>query len=668
MPSGRRGRFPHGTPVLDAARSLGVYIESVCGGRGICGRCQVVPTIGQFAKHGIESKADHLSPGNSVEQRYADKRTLSVDRRLSCQVKVQGDIVIDVPTDTQVHRQVVRKRAENRRITRDLTTQLCFIEVEEPDMEQPLGDLERLYKALEDDWGFQNLRIDRFILPRVQSILRKGQWKATAAVYDNGVGQPVITSLWPGLHNEALGLSVDIGSTTIAAHLSSLLSGRTLASAGTSNPQIRFGEDLMSRVSYVMMNPDGDKAMTRVVREAIATLIQKVCAEADMDPTDLVEGVFVGNPIMHHLFLGIDPTELGGAPFALATSGAQTFPARELGLPMNEGARVYTLPCIAGHVGADAAGATLAEAPHKSDEMTLLVDVGTNAEIVLGNKHRVVAASSPTGPAFEGAEISCGQRAAPGAIERMRIDPETLIPKIRVIGIDAWSDEEEFAEKIDSVGVTGVCGSGIIEAIGEMFLAGIISEDGVIDGSLAEKSDRIVQDGRTFSYVLWRGEQELRILQTDVRAIQLAKAALYAGVKLLMDKLEINSVDRIKLAGAFGTYIDPKYALVLGLVPDCEVEHVKAVGNAAGTGARMCLLNKGHRREIEELVQRIEKIETALEPKFQEHFVSAMALPNKLDPFPKLAAEVELPARSPSAATTEDQTAGRRRRRRRATA
>ncbi|MEL7542479.1 MAG: ASKHA domain-containing protein [Pseudomonadota bacterium] len=668
MPSGRRGRFPHGTPVLDAARSLGVYIESVCGGRGICGRCQVVPTIGQFAKHGIESKADNLSPGNSVEQRYAEKRTLAVDRRLSCQVKVQGDIVIDVPTDTQVHRQVVRKRAENRRITRDLTTQLCYIEVEEPDMEQPLGDLERLYQALEDDWGFQNLRIDRFILPRVQSILRKGEWKATAAVYDNGVGQPVITSLWPGLHNEALGLSVDIGSTTIAAHLSSLLSGRTLASAGTSNPQIRFGEDLMSRVSYVMMNPDGDKAMTRVVREAIATLIQKVCAEANMDPTDLVEGVFVGNPIMHHLFLGIDPTELGGAPFALATSGAQTFPARELGLPMNEGARVYTLPCIAGHVGADAAGATLAEAPHKSDEMTLLVDVGTNAEIVLGNKHRVVAASSPTGPAFEGAEISCGQRAAPGAIERIRIDPDTLIPKIRVIGIDAWSDEEEFAEKIDSVGVTGVCGSGIIEAIGEMFLAGIISEDGVIDGSLAAKSDRIVQDGRTFSYVLWRGEQELRILQTDVRAIQLAKAALYAGVKLLMDKLEITSVDRIKLAGAFGTYIDPKYALILGLVPDCEVQHVKAVGNAAGTGARMCLLNKGHRREIEELVQRIEKIETALEPKFQEHFVSAMALPNKLDPFPKLAAEVTLPVRSEKTDMADDASGGRRRRRRRATA
>jgi uncharacterized 2Fe-2S/4Fe-4S cluster protein (DUF4445 family) len=508
------------------------------------------------------------------------------------------------------------------------------------------------------------LRCDHYLLPRVQSILRKGEWKITALVHDNGLGQPVITALWPGLHNNALGLSVDIGSTTIAAHLSSLLSGRTLASAGTSNPQIRFGEDLMSRVSYVMMNPGGDKALTKVVREAVATLIEKVCSEADCSSDDIVEGVFVGNPIMHHLFLGIDPTELGWAPFALATSGSQTFPARDLGLPMNEGARIYTLPCIAGHVGADAAGATLAEAPHKVDEMTLLVDIGTNAEIVLGNRHRIVAASSPTGPAFEGAEISSGQRAAPGAIERIRIDPETLTPKIRVIGIDAWSDEDEFAEKIDSVGVTGVCGSGIIEAIGEMFLAGIISQDGVIDGSLAEKSDRIIKDGRTYSYILWRGDVELKILQTDVRAIQLAKAALYAGVKLLMDKLEIDHIERIKLAGAFGTYIDPKYALIMGLVPDCEVSNVKSVGNAAGTGARMCLLNKGHRTEIEDLVKRIEKIETALEPKFEDHFVAAMDFPNKIDPFPRLEQTVTLPEPKYVQAGA-DADGGRRRRRRR---
>lgn len=668
MPSGRRGRFPHGTPLLDAARSLGVYIESVCGGRGLCGRCQVTVTEGRFAKHGITSTADHVSPLSDTEARYASKRSLAADRRLSCSALISGDLVIDVPTDAQVNRQVVRKRAESRAIPRDLMTDLCYIEVAEPDMEHPSGDLERVLAALKTDWGIEDALVDFHLLPRVQTILRRGNWKATAAV-SWAIGRPTVIALWPGFHNSALGLAVDIGSTTIAAHLSSLLSGRTLASAGTANPQIRFGEDLMSRVSYVMMNPDGDQALTKAVREAIVTLIGKVCGEAGADPADIIDAVFVGNPIMHHLLLGIDPRELGGAPFALATSGSLNFRARELDLPVNEGARVYTLPCIAGHVGADAAGATLAEGPHRAEEITLLVDVGTNAEIVLGNRHRIVAASSPTGPAFEGAEISCGQRAAPGAIERVRIDPETLVPKIRVIGVDAWSDEPEFAEKIDQVGVTGICGSGIIETIAEMFLAGVVTADGVIDGTRADDSDRVIKNGRTFSYVLWRGDHELTITQNDIRSIQLAKAALYAGVKLLMDRLGIKEVDRIKLAGAFGTYIDPKYAMVLGLIPDCDVKKVSSVGNAAGTGARMALLNKGYRREIENLVGRIEKVETALEPKFQEHFVNAMALPNKIDPFPKIKQVVTPPA--PKSTDNEDESevssakGGRRRRRRR---
>jgi uncharacterized 2Fe-2S/4Fe-4S cluster protein (DUF4445 family) len=643
MPSGRRGRFPLGTPVLDAARSLGVYIESVCGGRGICGRCQVEVQDGAFAKHGITSAQDHLSPFTDTEARYVDKRgELENQRRLSCSATIQGDLVVDVPQDVQINRQIVRKRAETRVIERDPIIQLCYVEVEEPDMAKPLGDTDRLLRALREQWRFESPRIDFHLLPRVQKVLREGGWKVTAAVHHDR-GGPVVTALWPDLHNFACGIAVDIGSTTIACHLSALLSGRTLASAGIPNPQIRFGEDLMSRVSYVMMNPDGREAMTKVVREAIGVLIGKVCAEAGVGFDEILDCVFVGNPIMHHLFLGIDPTELGGAPFALAVSDALNYRASDLGLPVNPGARVYTLPCIAGHVGADAAGVVLSEAPHRSDEIALVVDVGTNAEIVLGSRERLVAASSPTGPAFEGAEISSGQRAAPGAIERVRIDPVTLEPKVKVIGGDEWSDDPAFVRTEADVGVTGICGSGIIEAIGEMFLAGIISADGVIDGTLAEKSDRIVPSGRTFSYVLWRGAQELRILQTDVRAIQLAKAALYAGVRLLMDKLGIEKVDRIRLAGAFGSYIDPKYALVIGLVPDCPLDKVAGVGNAAGTGARMALLNKTYRREIEELVRKIEKIETALEPRFQEHFVNAMAFPNKVEAFPNLAAAVALP-------------------------
>jgi uncharacterized 2Fe-2S/4Fe-4S cluster protein (DUF4445 family) len=649
MPSGRRGRFPLGTTVLDAGRSLGVYIESVCGGRGICGRCQIQVTEGEFAKHQITSAASHLSPFTETESLYVSKRGELEGRRLSCTATILGDLVVDVPQDVQINRQIVRKRAETRTIERDPATQLCYVEVEEPDMEKPLGDTDRLLRALAEQWRLQSPLIDLHLLPKVQKILREGEWKVTAAVHHEH-GRPVVVALWPGLHNFACGIAVDIGSTTIACHLSSLLSGRTLASAGAPNPQIRFGEDLMSRVSYVMMNPDGRQAMTTAVRNAIAVLIGKVCGEAEISPDEILECVFVGNPIMHHLFLGIDPTELGGAPFALAVSEALHFKGSELGLPVNEGARVYTLPCIAGHVGADAAGATLAEGPHRGDEITLLVDVGTNAEIVLGNRDRLVAASSPTGPAFEGAEISSGQRAAPGAIERVRIDPETLEPRLKIIGSDHWSDEPEFLEAAESLGVTGICGSAIIEVMGELFLAGVIDEDGVIDGSLAAKSDRIVQTGRTWAYVLWRSGQpgsnrEIRILQTDVRAIQLAKAALYAGVRLLMDKLGIDHVDRIKLAGAFGNYIDPKYALIIGLVPDCPLDKVAGVGNAAGTGARMALLNKGYRAEIESLVRRIEKIETAMEPRFQEHFVSAMAFPNKVESFPNLAASVPLPAR-----------------------
>ncbi len=666
MPSGRRGRFAHGTPVLDAARSLGVYIESVCGGRGICGRCQVVPTEGHFAKHGITSRAEHLSGWSDTEKRYDKVRKLPADRRLSCSAKVLGDLVIDVPTDVQVNAQVVRKRAETRDIARDLTTRLYYIEVEEPDMHQPLGDADRLVRALKKDHGLDGLTLDFPLVPAIQKILRKGEWKVTCAIHDEGKGHPVINAVWPGYTERLFGVACDIGSTTIAMHLTDLMTGRNVASAGTSNPQIRFGEDLMSRVSYVMMNPGGLPDLTRVVREAVNTLISRVAGQADVRPDEIMEAVFVGNPIMHHLFLGIDPTELGGAPFALALSGALTLPARQLGLELHNGARVYTLPCIAGHVGADAAGATLSEGPHRGDEITLLVDIGTNAEIILGSSKRLVAASSPTGPAFEGAQISAGQRAAPGAIERVRIDPVTLEPKIRVIGIDAWSGEPEFEEKKHQVGVTGICGSGIIEVVAEMYLAGIISEDGVIRGEMAARSDRIIQEGRTFSYVLWREsdmaitvpaaspadaeDQQMSnpglqhvVTQTDIRAIQLAKAALYAGIKLLMDKLEITAVDRIKLAGAFGSYIEPKYAMVLGLVPDCDLKKVAAVGNAAGTGARMALLNRGHRREIEELVTRIEKIETALEPKFQEHFVYAMALPNKVDSFPHLEAEVKLP-------------------------
>ncbi|MTI43008.1 DUF4445 domain-containing protein [Roseibium hamelinense] len=663
QPSGRRGTFPVGTPLLDAARSLGVYVESVCGGRGICGRCQISVSEGAFAKENVTSTADNLAGATDAENRYAELRSLPADRRLSCQAKILGDLVIDVPTDAQTNRQVVRKRAEAKAIAPKSAVSLHTVTLAEPDMHVPRGDADRLREALKGAAGLTDLAMDPALLPKVQTILRQGKWTVTAAIYSDAQAPATVTALWPGEKTAVYGLAVDIGSTTIAAHLCNLQTGRTVSSQGTSNPQIRFGEDLMSRVSYVQMNPSKLPDLTKAVRDAINALVGKLVGDVGAARSDILDATFVGNPVMHHLFLGIDPVELGGAPFALAASDAMILNARDLDLELNPGARVYMLPCIAGHVGADAAAATLSEAPHKGEDITLLVDVGTNAEIVLGNRNRLLAASSPTGPAFEGAEISSGQRAAPGAIERIRIDKDTLEPRFKVIGVDEWSDEEGFDEKVDSVGVTGICGSGIIEAVAEMYLAGLITEDGVIDGSMAERTVRIQPKGRTFSYQIADQGVEISILQTDIRAIQLAKAALYAGVKLLQDKLGTTKLDRIKLAGAFGSYIDPTYAMVLGLIPDCPVDGVSGVGNAAGTGARMALLNTDHRREIEQTVREIEKIETALEPKFQEHFVNAMALPNKVDPFPNLREAIALP--EPKELPQSAEGAGGRRRRRR---
>ena len=651
-PSGRRGAFERGTTVLDAARRLGVDLDSVCGGRGICGRCQVEVSEGEHAKHGLTSTAGHLSAVSDVERAYARDRGLAAGRRLGCTAQIEGDLVVDVPPESQVYRQVVRKEADARDVEIDPVVRLHYVEVEEPSLASPSGDLARVRDALAREWGLEGLDCDPTILPALQPALREGEWTVTVAVHDG----TTITAVWPGFHDRAYGIAFDVGSTTIAGHLCDLHSGDVLASGGAMNPQIRFGEDLMSRVSYVMMHPGSQKELTRVVRGALAKMTAELAKHAGIDRADILEVTLVGNPVMHHLFLGLDPTELGGAPFTLAVDDALRFRASELNLPVNAGARVYVLPCIAGHVGADTAGVVLAEGPHLTDELTLVVDVGTNAEIVLGNRERLLAASSPTGPAFEGAQISSGQRAAPGAIERVRIDRDTLEPRFKVIGQDAWSDDPAFGE----TAVTGICGSGIIEVVAELHLAGVLTTDGTIDGAAAARTPRVVGDARTFSYVLYDGEPELQVTQNDIRQIQLAKAALYAGCRLLLDRYGVDCVDRVRLAGAFGNQIDPLHALVLGLVPDCEPANVTAAGNAAGTGARIALLNRAARAEIEDVVRRIEKVETAMEPRFQEHFVRAMAIPHDTDPYRRLASVVKLPARRTSGADATGR--GRRKR------
>jgi uncharacterized 2Fe-2S/4Fe-4S cluster protein (DUF4445 family) len=654
-PSGRRGRFPAGTSVLDAARHLGVDLDSVCGGRALCGRCQVEVVGGELPKHGIVSGPSAVSAEGDAEQRLRSRGRVGAGRRLGCQARILADVAVDVPPDSQAHHQVVRKPTEAHDITIDPVVRACYVEVARPDMADPTGDLQRLFEALRGEWQLDGLTMPLEVLQSLQPALRRGDWRVTVAVRE----ECEVVAVWPGFRDRLIGAAVDVGSTTIAVQLCDLVSGEVLASAGRMNPQIRFGEDLMSRVSYVMMNPGGERELTRAVRSAIGELVAGAAASAGVTADDIVEMTVVGNPVMHHLLLGLSPVELGTAPFALASDAAASLPAVALELDLHPGARVYALPCIAGHVGADAAAVLLAEAPWERDELTLIVDVGTNAELILGNRHRLLAASSPTGPAFEGAQVSCGQRAAPGAIERVRIDRDTLEPRFKVIGCDLWSDEPGFSEGLPRAGVTGVCGSGIIETIAEMFLAGLILPDGTIPAAMAERTQRIVAEDRTFAYVLHAGPPELRIRQEDVRAIQLAKAALYAGARLLMARFGADRLSRIRLAGAFGSHIDVKYAMVLGMIPDAPLAQVSSAGNAAGTGARIALLDRSSRAKIEARVRQVEKVETAIEPDFQRLFVEAMALPHRSDEFVELARVVDLP--SPAAAARGG---GRRRGRR----
>ena len=629
MPSGKRGHFDPGTTILQASRSLGVDLDSVCGGRAICGRCQIQPTEGEFAKHGITSSFSNLNRLTESEIKYSKRKGLEASRRLGCQTIISGDVVIDIPEESQLHQQVVRKDFEASSVTINPLSKLHLIDLSQSSFDSNDQLQELINEKLRDDWG---IKISQILPKYFDHKLFSEADNGTIAVREKNT----VVDIWPGLVEKIYGVSIDIGSTTLAVNLSDLQTGEVMASEGSMNPQIRFGEDLMSRVSYCMLNPGSEEKLTKTVRESIKELITKACKKVQIDPNHILEATVVGNPVMHHLFLGFDPVPLGVAPFKLKTSDSVTESSKDLDLGINDNASVYVLPCLAGHVGADAAAVILTEKPYQQDAYSLIVDVGTNAEIIVGNKDKVLAASSPTGPAFEGAQINSGQRAAPGAIERVRIDPETLVGKIKVIGSDLWSDDPDFDEDTKNIGVTGICGSGIIEAIAEMFLTGIISSEGLIQEQKERSTDVIFKDGRTFSYLLFDGKQKIIITQNDIRAIQLAKAALYAGAKLLMDKIGISAVDKIRFAGAFGSHIDVKYAMVLGLIPNCKISEVTSAGNAASTGARIALLDSESRQEIETAVKQIEKIETATEPLFQDYFVKAMSIPHESDDFSEL--------------------------------
>ncbi len=631
QPSGKNGQVPAGITILEAARQMGVGIESICGGQETCAKCLVQVEEGEFPKHHFISSRDHISPPTEHEKHLLQKRNIQPGLRLSCSTKILGDLLVTVPEASQAQKQVVRKAATERLIEVDPMVRPYFLRLAPPQINDR-SDQERVFAELDVRFGLKGLTFEPSALRRLHAALQTGKGKITVSVWND----QAILSVHPGYHETLLGLAVDIGTTTLAAYLCDLRTGELLATTSAMNPQVTYGDDIMSRISYATEHPGGREQLHQTVIRAITQLGSLAAQQANASVEDILDCVLVGNSVMHHLVLNLDPQPLGELPFIPAAGGAVDMRAADLGLEFNPGARVHVLPLEAGFVGADNVGVILAEEPHKQDEMVLIVDVGTNGEILLGNRQRLLCTSSPTGPAFEGAQIMHGMRAAVGAIERVRVDAETLEVRFKVIGQSEWSDELPA----DQIQARGLCGSGILEAVAELFAAGVIRPNGRFNPDCP--SPRLVRlDGKQYAFVIAAEDQTANgspivLTQADVRAIQLAKGALFVGAQFLMQELGISQVDKIVLAGAFGSVIDQQRAMMIGMIPDCDLERVFAVGNAAGDGARIALLNKSRRREAEQVARWTQHITTPMEGEFQKQFVEALAFPHSKLTFPHI--------------------------------
>lgn len=629
QPSGRRGYIDEGKTIKEASRELGVDIEGICGEKATCGKCKIRLEDGVFEKYGIESRMEHLSPIGETERKFLNTQQERDGYRLACQARLRGDIVVFVPEESRAGKQIVRKGATERAINLKPAVRKYYVEMTPPALDDPLGDWERLQAALNKSFDLDNLTIDYQTLLSLQKVIRQGDWKVTVSVWRDRE----VIKIEPGIVAASYGLAVDIGTTTVAGYLCDLTSGEIAATESMMNPQVSYGEDVMSRITYTVTNKDGLEHMNQTIIRGLNQIAGRAAARAGIKRRDIIDMTIVGNTCMHHIFLNIDPQHIGRAPFPPSLHHSLDIKAHDLGLKISPGAYVHVLPIEAGFVGADNIGVLIAEEPYNQDDLALIIDIGTNGELVLGNRDRLVSSSCATGPAFEGAHIKHGMRAAPGAIEKIEIDPDSREVRFKVIGKADWNTDLEVVE------AKGICGSGIIDAIAQMFKTGIIQHTGRFNTNLETPRLRITDDGPEF-VIAWTDEtsigQDIVVCQQDVRAVQLAKGAMYAGAKIMMSHLGIETLDKVILAGAFGSYIDKESAATIGLFPDCALENVYAVGNAAGDGARIALLNVDKRREADEIARKVEYIELTVEPNFDKIFSQAMWFPHMKDTFPHL--------------------------------
>ena len=635
-PSGLQTTAKDGETVYEVGLRSGVDIQSICGGKGLCKRCQIEVDTGKHAKFKIDVSEDSYSKLSPTEKKAIHDGELPEGRRLSCRTKVRGDLVVNIPADSRERETAIQKKSTKFKTELNPAVKLYMVQLEIPTLEDNPSDGEALIKALKDEHNIEVASSHR-VLIKLQEILRKNERTVTAVVRDENT----IIDVWPPSPFDLYGAAIDIGSTSIALYVYNLATGVLEYEKAAMNPQIRFGEDLMSRVSYIMMNKGGENKLTESIRTQIREMLADAVSALELGENQLLDVICVGNPIMHHLFIGANPVELGVAPFTLAIKDWIDIPAAYLDLGLSDTAQVSLFPLIGGHVGADTSAAYLTQIDRMKDRSVLLVDIGTNAEIVLSHGGKVAAASSPTGPALEGAEISSGVRATLGAIERVRIDPVSKDAKVKIIGHDDWISDTD--ESLNDHKIVGICGSGIFEVMVEMAGAGLLDQSGLFKPEAAPH--RFSQDGNVWKYLLVDQEgNQIIVKQTDIRAVQLAKAALYAGAQLLAESLDCAAFDEVLLAGAFGTHLDSKYVADIGIIPMAPADIISSVGNAAGMGAAMALLNTQERARIKSAIKDVEKMETALEPKFQDYFVDAMKFPT---------------APAPSG----DKTRGRRRRR-----
>ena len=638
QPSGRRGKVPVGATIMEAAIHLGEEIESLCGGQQVCGKCKVLIETGHFEKFGIESKQEHAGPLQEVESNHLSEEDIAAGFRMACATTIHGDLLVYVPKESRTGKQVVSKAARDLAFDPDPAVKIYTVALAPASLENSAADLERLCQALAEKYQLpEELRIDVYALRSLRECLSRGG-DLTVSVWQ---GQEILR-VHRGDPRPHYGLAIDIGTTTLAAYLCDLTTAEVVTTASLMNPQVQFGEDVISRINYHMNYPDGLARMSQTVVDGIHSLIEDALAAASettggaVRPNDIEDVAVCGNTLMHHILLQLDPDPLGAVPFQPANHASMNIKARDLGIHVNPSAYVYTLPNEAGFVGGDNVGVILAEEPHQSHETVLIIDIGTNGELILGNKDRMICStcSCATGPALEGAQIEFGMRAAPGAIERVRVAAGSFEVDFKVVGRHQWRSESQPEE----MRTKGICGSGIIDALAELFKAGIVTRSGAYD--LKAVSDRLREnpDSEMMEFVLaWADEtsigRDVVITQNDIRQVQLAKAAIYTGCKLMLERMKLEKPDRIKLAGAFGNYIDPKMAAVIGLFPDCPLDHIVSVGNAAGDGCRMALLNCSKRLEADWVARHAEYVELTLVKDFQEHLIEAIHLPHMTDSF-----------------------------------